>query len=481
MVGQLIADRYELGEVVGTGGMSSVFRAHDTLLERDVALKILHEHYSGDDGYVQRFRHEARAVAQLTHPNIVTVIDRGEENGREYIVFEYVQGSNLKELLEERGPLPVRHALELGLATARALAFAHAQGIVHRDVKPQNVLLSQDGRAKVTDFGIARSIEAVGSTETGTVLGTSYYIAPEQARGERVDAKTDVYSLGVVLFELLTGEVPYTGENFVTVALQHVNAPVPSVLERRPDCPLRLASLVEACLDKDSAERPSMDGVVSELQASLAELDSRPDGEPTMITRAPAALRQAQPARRSRRRGGLPGWAFVVALAVLIALVALVSLLAFGGGGGGGSGSPAGEAAVPVTAVSSYDPEGDGAEHPEAVPLATDGDPATFWTTEGYSDFAATKHGVGIVIRASRPLRSITVKTDLPGWTAEVKAGDSQTSFDQVVGDSQQASGTTTWNLEQSDHRYYLLWITKVVTDAAGKQRAHVNEVTARG
>src|SRR4249920_1206496 len=214
--------------------MSSVYRADDRLLERQVALKILHEQLSADGEHVERFRREARAVAQLSHPNIVTVIDRGEENGKQFIVFELIDGENLKELVERGGPLPVRRVLELGLEVGRALAFAHAQGLVHRDVKPQNVLLNGDGRAKVTDFGIVRSIDAVGHTETGTVLGTSHYIAPEQARGERVDAQTDVYSFGVVLHELLTGEVPYAGDNFVTVAMKHVNEPVPSVLGTRP-------------------------------------------------------------------------------------------------------------------------------------------------------------------------------------------------------------------------------------------------------
>ena len=210
-VGQVIADRYELKETVGAGGMSTVYCAFDTLLERNVALKILHDQYGEDEEYVERFRREARAVAQLSHPNIVTVIDRGEEDGKQFIVFELVDGENLKELVARGGPLPVRRALELGLEVGRALAFAHAQGLIHRDVKPQNVLLNGDGRAKVTDFGIVRSLDAVGQTETGTVLGTSHYIAPEQARGERVDAQTDVYSFGVVLYELLAGEVPYPG------------------------------------------------------------------------------------------------------------------------------------------------------------------------------------------------------------------------------------------------------------------------------
>ena len=198
--GELIAGRYELLELIGKGGMSSVWKTHDRLLDRIVAIKILHPHFTEDEEYVERFRREARSVAQLSHPGIVTVIDRGEDAGRQFIVFECVDGENLKQLLERTGPLPVRDALELALQMGRALSFAHARGLVHRDVKPQNVLLNQEGQAKMTDFGIAREVDVQGVTITGTVLGTSEYIAPEQARGQQVDAQTDVYSQGVVLY-----------------------------------------------------------------------------------------------------------------------------------------------------------------------------------------------------------------------------------------------------------------------------------------
>jgi eukaryotic-like serine/threonine-protein kinase len=258
MAGELIGGRYELEELVGSGGMSTVYRAHDRLLERKVALKILHRRFNDDDEYVERFRREARAVAQLAHPNIVTVIDRGEDAGRQFIVFEYVDGDDLKQLIDKAGGrLPIDRVVELGQEIAAALAFAHERGIVHRDVKPQNVLLNEEGRAKVTDFGIARSLDVEhGVTQTGTVLGTSNYIAPEQASGQPVDDRSDVYSFGVVLYELLTGTVPFEGESFVAVALKHVHEPAPSVLERRPDTPPRLARLVDAMLQKDHDARP---------------------------------------------------------------------------------------------------------------------------------------------------------------------------------------------------------------------------------
>src|SRR5215467_10730512 len=291
--------------------MSSVFRARDLQLDRQVAIKILHERYVDDPEYVERFRREARAVAQLSHPNIVTVIDRGVEEGRQYIVFEHVDGENLKELVARNGRLPLRQAVELTLSVADGLAFAHQHGLVHRDVKPQNVLVSREGEVKVTDFGIARSLDVEhGVTQTGTVLGTGEYLAPEQASGSPVSPATDVYSLGVVLWELLAGDVPFTGENFVAVALRHVSEPPPHLRERRPDVPWRLDAAVERALAKDPARRfPSMAAFAAELRACLAELDGaapplpEDDAAQTLIG-APAPPRPAppRPAPRVRRR-----------------------------------------------------------------------------------------------------------------------------------------------------------------------------------
>jgi len=473
-VDERIAERYELRNVVGTGGMASVYRAYDTLLERNVALKILHEHFSEDDEYVERFRREARAAAQLSHPGIVTVIDRGEEDGRQFIVFEYVDGETLKELVGRTGPMPIRRVIELGLEIGRAIAFAHEQGLVHRDVKPQNVLLGADERAKVTDFGIARSLDAVGRTETGTVLGTSHYIAPEQARGERVDAQTDVYSFGVVLYELLVGDVPYPGDNFLTVAMKHVNEPIPSLLERRPDCPLRLAGLVERAMAKEPGGRPaSMDEVVSELEACLADLDSRPDGDSTMIVKSPVIKASRPRASRPKRdRRGL-----VVLLPLLAVAAAAAAFFITRDEDGSGTSAAT---SVRLRGIGAYDPPsggGDGEEHDDEAGLATDGDPATFWRTENYRAPLGLigKKGVGLILDAgavSEPSR-IRVTTDTPGFTAEIRSGNSSAGPFERIGDSKTVGATTTWPLDSVESRYYVLWITEL------DGNAHVNEVKA--
>ena len=477
MVGELIADRYELEELVGTGGMASVYRARDRLLERNVAIKILHEHYSRDDDYVERFRREARAAAKLSHPNIVTVIDRGEADGRQFIVFEYVDGQNLKQLIANRGRLPVRDALELGTEIGRALTFAHAQGLVHRDVKPQNVLLG-GGDVKVTDFGIARSLDVnIGLTQTGTVLGTWEYVSPEQATGRGVDERTDVYSLGVVIYELLAGEPPYSGDSFVAVAMRHVNDPVPSVSAARPDVPLRVDAALQRAMAKDPDDRfQSMGGLVAELGACLGALGDL-DDDRTVISAAAVPPPRARP-QRSRRRLA----PFVVVL-VLVAAVGVGAGIYYAlrdsGSGGGGSGD--GGTPVHLVAANAYDPHGDGQEHDEEVANATDGNPATYWETERYDSvtFGNLKDGVGIVLDARRPVRlgRLTIVSDTPGYVAKIEAGASSNGpFDSVSG-SQTVGARTTFALSGgAAQRYYLVWITRL---PPGENRAHVNEVTS--
>ena len=472
MIGDLIAGRYDLQEIVGTGGMSTVYKAHDRLLERTVALKVLHPHYGRDTEHAQRFWQEARAVAQLSHPSIVTVIDRGDSDGHRFIVFEYVDGENLKQLSGRCGPLPVRQALELTLQIADGLAFAHAHGLVHRDVKPQNVLVDRDGNAKVTDFGIARSLEAEhGMTLTGTVLGTSDYLSPEQASGKPVTAAADVYSLGVVLFELLTGDVPFPGENVVAVAMRHLQEPPPSLLKRRPDVPVLLAAAVERALAKDPARRfGSMEAFAAELRACLAEPGDA-DEQPTLVVHGAA--------RPQRGRSRLPLALSLLGLLAALAAVGIFELV--GSKGGGGAAGPGGDTAVTLRGVTAYDPPpGDGKEHDAHAERATDGNPSTFWDTETYATpaFGGLKAGVGLVLDAGSTvsLHTLTVSTDTPGFTAVVRAGDTLDGPFSDDSRSQTVAAATTFTLDGRAARYYVLWITNLGT----VDSVHVNEVTGR-
>jgi serine/threonine-protein kinase len=480
--GEVIAERYELEELVGTGGMSSVYRARDQLLERHVALKVLHSHYADDAEYVERFRREARAVAKLSHPHIVTVIDRGEDGGQQYIVFEYVDGENLKQLVERTGPLPTRQAIELTLEIADALAFAHAHGLVHRDVKPQNVLITPDGDAKVTDFGIARSLDVEhGVTQTGTVLGTSNYLSPEQASGHTTTPATDVYSLGVVLYELLTAEVPFPGENFVAVAMKHLNDVPPNIHERRPDVPLRLGAVIERALEKDPADRfGSMDQFASELRQCLAELDT-PDAERTLVVSSPV-LRESAPHHVRPPRSRKP---LIYALLALLAAAAIVAGILALGGSKANKRPPAAATggAIALAGLTGYDPQGTGTpgEDNQGAPLATDGNPSTSWSTEHYTTpaFGNLKNGVGLVVDARRTvsLKTISVTTDTPGYTAEIEAGSSPAGPFAADSSAKTIGSRTTFTLDGKSARYYVVWITHLTASGV----AHVNEVKGTG
>jgi eukaryotic-like serine/threonine-protein kinase len=463
MQGETISGRYELEELVGSGGMSAVYRAHDRLLERTVALKILHQRYGEDAEYLERFRREARAVAQLAHPNIVTVIDRGEDEERQFIVFEYIEGDDLKQLVERTGPLPVDDVVRLGLDVARALAFAHERGIVHRDVKPQNVLLNGEGHAKVTDFGIARSLDVErGVTQTGTVLGTSSYIAPEQASGQPVDERSDVYSLGVVLFELLAGDVPFPGDNFVAVAMKHVNEPAPSVLERRPDAPPSLVQLIDAMLAKEHVDRPPMDTVVAELEGLR---------DPTANVQATAILRRPPLPPRRTARSRSP-WPLALAALGAILLGAAFGVALLRDDDEGGQGAAAAEAPITLQAVGTEDPTGDG-EHDDEVDNVTDNVASTSWRTQRYRhpNGGLGKPGVGIVLRASRPPEALVVQTDTPGFTAEIRTGG------KTVSESQEVESETTFDLpEDGEATEFVVWIT----NRGEHPSIRITEVTAR-
>src|SRR5512132_541689 len=313
-VGTLLNGRYRLDAQIGAGGMSTVYRAFDTLLERQVAIKLMHREIASDSDQLERFRREARAVAQLNHPHVVGVIDAGEEgdpNGdlglaTPYIVFEYVEGETLKDRIRRHGRLPVGESVAYAIEIARALGAAHDHRIVHRDVKPQNVLIDEEGTAKVTDFGIARSLTEEGLTADGRVLGTTDYVSPEQALGQDVGPESDLYSLGVVLFEMLTGDVPFHGENQVSVAMKHVREELPDVQLRRPEVSSALAAVLDRATAKDLDDRyataEELIGDLAEVLSAEAARQGRATGEATaVIATLPESARRRLPFRLRRR------------------------------------------------------------------------------------------------------------------------------------------------------------------------------------
>src|ERR1700719_4946699 len=276
ILGTTLSGRYRLEARIGWGGMSTVYRALDETLQRRVAIKLMNREIATDPDQLERFRREARAVAQLSHPHVVGVIDAGEDEGRPYIVFEYVEGETLKERIRRLGRLPIAESVAYAIEIARALGAAHARHIVHRDVKPQNVLIDEEGSAKVTDFGIARSLNEEGLTDDGRVLGTTDYVAPEQALGRPVTGQSDLYSLGIVLYEMVTGEVPFKGENQVAVAMKHVRDQMPDVQAKRPEVSPALGAVIDTATAKRVEDRyRDATELIADLEDTLAIETSR--------------------------------------------------------------------------------------------------------------------------------------------------------------------------------------------------------------
>lgn len=270
VIGQLLGNRYRILELIGEGGMALVYKAECVLLQRTVAVKILRPQYSSDKEFVTRFRREAQAAASLSHPNVVNIYDVGQDGGVHYIVMELIEGDNLKSLIRKEAPLPVNRALHIALQICEALRHAHDHNIIHRDIKPHNILLTADGRVKVTDFGIARAISAGGFTQTGVVMGSVQYFSPEQAKGQPVGPQSDLYALGCVLYEMLTGEVPFTGESPIAIALKHIQEKPVSVKKLRPGLPPGAVRVIEKALAKDPEERyPSAWSMIIDLRAAL--------------------------------------------------------------------------------------------------------------------------------------------------------------------------------------------------------------------
>ena len=498
--GTLIGGRYRLETQVGSGGMSTVHRAEDEKLHRPVAVKLMHLSTAADAGHLERFRREAKAVAGLSHPNLVAVIDADDENGRPFIVFEFIAGETLKARIRRNGRLEPAESVAFAIEIARALGCAHDAGIVHRDVKPQNVLVDTEGCARVTDFGIARMADEEGLTADGRVIGTTDYVSPEQALGEQVGPQSDIYSLGVVLFEMLTGNVPFKAESPVAVAMCHVRDPMPDVRAARPEISATLAAIVDRCTAKDAGDRyRSAAEVCADLERALT-LEASRSGEAgetatSVIRTLPEADRSRVPlVVRSRRvKVGL-----ITGGVLLLAAGAVFAVTATHRGTGVRGATPSGLTQVPLaaTAATPYDPFGDGSEHNSEASRMLDGVASTTWSTETYYS-GLQKAGVGVVIDASPGVeaRAVLLRTPTPGFTASIWGSTTKLPTNRVPG-AGPAGGTPPsrppvgWTRLSSDvtakrsttiklkeptakQRWYLIWINRL---APGQRVAEISE-----
>ncbi len=489
LIGTVLSGRYRLESKLGSGGMSTVYLARDETLQRWVAVKVMHREMSDQPDQLERFRREARAVAQLSHPNVVAVIDAGEDSGYPYIVFEHVEGETLKQRIDRLGRLPVDESVAYGIEVGRGLAAAHAQRLIHRDVKPQNVLIDADGRAKVTDFGIARSLESDGLTKTGRVLGTTDYVAPEQAMGQGVDARCDIYSLGVLLYEMLTGEVPFQADTLVGVAMKHVNEEMPDVQEQRPEVSSALAAVIERATAKEPNKRyPDMPALLADLEGALEVEVARGGAAHGQAT----SVLDAMPARRkllTPRRVSTAGVLLVLAATAAALLIAALT----GSDQNNGQGAVPSGATIPLANAQDFDPFGDnGEEHPEEAQFAIDGKAESGWTTETYQTSpviqdSADKPGVGLIVDARQPVtaRTITLRSAEAGWDVDIYGalegpptalsdwGNPLNSFDDVSTDQTIQLDAT------ASARYYLIWITKLApTPVTGGYQVELDEVS---
>src|SRR4051812_24004479 len=458
--------------------MSTVYRAFDEVLERSVAIKVMHASIAEDGIQLERFRREARTAAKMQHPHVVTVIDAGEDEGHPFIVLEYVEGETLKDRIRRNGPLPVPEAVAYAIEIGRALQAAHAERLVHRDVKPQNVLIDPEGRAKVTDFGITRSLDdAEGLTATGRVLGTTDYMSPEQALGEVVTEQSDVYSLGIVLFEMLVGKVPFRAESQVGVAMKHVREPIPDVQRLRPEMSAALAAVVERATAKERKNRyANVSQMLADLEQALAIEVARsghPTGEATSVIRAlPRRSAELMPARWRNPKL----WAATLALVVVGAALGVGGILMTAEEDtrpAAGRPAPAAPPAnVQLTAAKEFGPGGDGKEHADEVSRAIDDDPATKWSTENYSQGGGfgDKSGVGLYVSAARPVGAtrLDLWTRTPGYDVTVYAADQPgakiSDWGKAVARVKSVGSKEQIPLDTAGEprRYYLIWITKL-------------------
>jgi eukaryotic-like serine/threonine-protein kinase len=491
LLGTILSGRYRLEARIGTGGMSTVYRALDETLQRQVAIKLMNREVTTDSDQLERFRREARAVAQLSHPHVVGVIDAGEDDGRPYIVFEHIEGETLKERIRRSGQLPVAESVAYAIEIARALGAAHARHIVHRDVKPQNVLIDEEGSAKVTDFGIARTLDEEGLTADGRVIGTTDYVSPEQALGQEVTGQSDLYSLGIVLYEMLTGEVPFKGDSQVAVAMKHVREDLPDVQRKRREVSASLAAVIDRAAAKRPEDRYADDAeLIADLEDVLAMETARAGsatGEVTTVLRTlPSRTQRRVPFRMRHRVAAV--LLLLIAVALVIGGAVWLSTRAHHGTGQLAVKPPQAklqQVTLCQTCAEGFNPLGSPSDETPNASLAIDNQLGTYWDTQQYYDRKLDKAGTGIYLDANpgTTARILQIRDATPDFTVTIYARDDTPPLLAPPGNGwTQISTPTTIGADTSlrltsgstPYRYFLVWITSL----GGHEQLSIDELT---
>jgi serine/threonine protein kinase len=479
--------------------MATVWRGEDPLLARPVAVKTLDPTLAEDEALRTRFRREAVAAAAVAHPNIVATYDTGEDDGVAYIVMELVEGATLRQAIDLHGPLPPARAADIAAQVADALAAAHGRGLVHRDVKPSNVLVQLDGRVKVTDFGIAKAADQGHEdlTRAGNVMGTARYLAPEQLEGHPVDERADVYSLGLVLYEMLTGNAPFGADTEIGTAVARLTTTAPRLGDVRAGIPPGLAHVAERALERDPEQR--WPNAASMRDALLPFRVAAPDRtvDATMPVALPSQPRQ-QPVTSHPTIIDDDGMGMGARMLIWVLAIAL----GFGGGYAGyvlatdssstPSAAPAATVAdLPISAVTSFDPDTSDAnktEHPDETGNVIDGDTATVWTTEAYRQAnVGGKSGVGLVLELTNPGRVSAVNlTADAGMNVEIYTSDTSGStlaaWGEPKGSGENLGESATVAVQgRAPVRSVLVWLTLLPADGSGRFVGRIAEVTVRG
>lgn len=523
----VIAGRYKLERPWAHGGMADVWKATDLQLSRTVAVKLLKPHLTADGTVAERFRREAVAAASLNHQNIVAVYDAVEDNGRQAVVMEFIDGKSLRTLLDERRTLAPKLTVHIGTGICAALDAAHAKGIIHRDVKPGNVLVTRDGRVMLTDFGIAKALGSGDDlTSENIMMGTAKYLSPEQVRGDDLDLRADLYSLGLVLYECLAGKVPFVGKNDTETALARLQRDPTDLGSLRTDVPPQLSAVIHRMIERDPSRRYAS-GAEAKAALRAARLDDhtpegvdddrnrarqahpsgdrtptpgkviRPQGHTPSNPSRPRPSSERAPSERASSSSARPRVSPIVwggALVALVAVLALVVRVAAGGDDDVQLPLPAVTTTPPeptgpprISGVTTFDPEGDGVENDGEVRWTTDGDRGTFWPTVCYkSQTFGSKSGVGLIVQLNEPnLARIDVDIRNTTWRADMYgsnvAGDSLSSWGEPIVRGSSDNGPTLVGITSTPVQYVMIYLREVDRDpgcsSANPYRGSVSEI----